>query len=117
MKDNPLSDKIRLLHILDAIDEIEAYLSGLNLDAFLENSLVKNATLMQIQIIGEATSHINASLKQQYKNVEWQKIKGTRNIIAHEYFGIDYEIVWEIAINNLPDLKEKIQVIINEIPE
>ena len=117
MKDNPLSDRIRLLHILDAIIEIESYIATLDLDAFLSNSLVKNATLMQIQIIGEAVSHINASLKKQYDYVEWQKIKGTRNIIAHEYFGIDYEIVWEIAKNNLPRLKEQVKAILNELPE
>ena len=72
---------------------------------------------MQIQIIGEAVSNISELLKSQYPDIEWKQIKGTRNIIAHEYFGIDYEIVWEIAKNGLPELKEKIRFLLNQLPQ
>jgi len=116
MKNSPLSDKIRLLHILDAIAEIEGYLANILHEDFLNSSLIKNATLMQIQIIGEAVSNITDVLKNQHPDIEWKQIKGTRNIIAHEYFGIDYEIVWEIANNSLPELKEKIQILLDQLP-
>ena len=115
MKDNALSDRIRLLHILDAISEIESYLKNVDLEAFTDSSLIRNATLMQIQIIGEATSHLSEFLKSQFPDIEWKQIRSTRNIIAHEYFGIDFEIVWNIASDKLPLFKQQVQQILERI--
>ncbi len=68
MRDSSLNDRIRLLHILEAISEIESYLANTNHTTFLDSSLIRNATLMQIQVIGEATSHLSESLKSQSRN-------------------------------------------------
>lgn len=116
MRNNALSDKTRLLHILEAITEIQSYLNNLERNTFLDNSLVRNATLMQIQIIGEATANISDSLKAEYPDIEWKQIKSTRNIIAHEYFGIDFDIVWDIATHKLPSLKEEVEQILAALP-
>ena len=117
MRNNSLNDKIRLLHILEAISEIESYINNLDDSAFLNSSLIRNATLMQIQIIGEATSHLSDSLKSQFPEVEWRQIRSTRNIIAHEYFGIDFEIVWNIASAKLPIFKKQVHQILSKWPD
>ena len=115
MKNSILSDKNRFLHILDAISEIESYLHNLSPIQFFDSSLIRNATLMQIQIIGEATSHISDSLKAKYPHIEWKQIIGTRNIIAHEYFGIDFDIVWNIAYYKLPIYKDQVKSILKTL--
>jgi len=107
-----LGDKIRLQHILDAINEIELYLEDISYEQFLENSEKRFATIKQIEIIGEACNALTDELKSAHPLVPWKPIKGFRNISIHEYFGVDIQLVWEIAKNNLPDLKEKMRAIL-----
>jgi uncharacterized protein with HEPN domain len=102
------ADKIRLQHILDALGEIENYLAGINFEGFLQNSMMRFACIKQLEIIGEASNHISAETKEKFSSVEWAQITGMRNVFVHEYFGIDINLVWEIALNDLPDLKSKI---------
>ncbi|HEY8781066.1 MAG TPA: DUF86 domain-containing protein [Mucilaginibacter sp.] len=107
-----LGDKIRLQHILDAINEIELYLEDISYEQFLENSEKRFATIKQIEIIGEACNALTDELKSAHPLVPWKPIKGFRNISIHEYFGVNIQLVWEIAKNNLPDLKEKMRAIL-----
>jgi len=97
MKGGQLTDKIRIQHILDAITEVEKYLSGISYEEFLANSEKRFATVKQIEIIGEACNHITAELKQLHSEIQWKPITGFRNISIHEYFGVNFHIVWEIA--------------------
>ncbi|MGV3510150.1 MAG: DUF86 domain-containing protein [Sphingobacteriaceae bacterium] len=117
MRNSILNDKIRLLHILEAITEIESYLTDIDHNAFSDSSVIRNATLMQIQIIGEATSNISDRQKEEFPDIEWKQIKSTRNIIAHEYFGIDYDIIWDIATFKLPIFKEQVRLILKNVFE
>lgn len=110
-----LGDKIRLKHILDAIDEIHKYLITADLPVFLENSMMRFACIKQMEIIGEASNHVSAELKSKFSEVEWVQIVGMRNVFTHEYFGIDSNLVWEIMINDIPELKEKIERILKSI--
>jgi uncharacterized protein with HEPN domain len=103
----PISDKIRVQHILDAIAEIEKYLAGITFEDFLSNSEKRFATIKQIEIIGEACNYITDAIKQAHPEIEWAPIKGFRNISIHEYFGVNFQIVWEIATNDLPVLKQQ----------
>ena len=112
-----LGDKVRLQHVIDAIDEIERYLNGVSYEQFLANSEKRFATIKQIEIIGEACNAITDELKSAYPVVPWKPIKGFRNISIHEYFGVNLQLVWEIAKNDLPDLKEKIRSIFIAINE
>jgi uncharacterized protein with HEPN domain len=107
-----LGDKIRLQHILDAINEIGLYLEDISYEQFLENSEKRFATIKQIEIIGEACNALTDELKSAHPSVPWKAIKGFRNISIHEYFGVNIQLVWEIAKNNLPDLKEKMHAIL-----
>ena len=110
-----LGDKIRLQHILDAIDEIHKYLIAADLSVFLENSMMRFACIKQMEIIGEASNHLSAELKSKFSDIEWAQIVGMRNVFAHEYFGVDSSLVWEIIKNDIPELKEKIEHILNSI--
>ena len=110
-----LGDKIRLQHILDAIDEIQQYLIAVDLSAFLDNSMMRFACIKQLEIIGEASNHLSTELKSRFSTVEWAQIVGMRNVFAHEYFGIDSSLVWEIIKNDIPDLREKIDHILTAI--
>ena len=110
-----LGDEIRLKHILDAIEEIEKYLSEVDFSIFIENSMMRFACIKQMEIIGEASNHISNELKSKFTDVEWAQIVGMRNVFAHEYFGIDSSLVWEIIKNDIPDLKAKIKLILQSI--
>ena len=110
-----LGDEIRLKHILDAIEEIEKYLLEVDFPIFIENSMMRFACIKQMEIIGEASNHISDELKSKFTDVEWAQIVGMRNVFAHEYFGIDSSLVWEIIKNDIPDLKDKIKLILQSI--
>jgi uncharacterized protein with HEPN domain len=110
-----LGDKIRLQHILDAIAEIQKYLVTVEFSVFHENSMMRFACIKQMEIIGEASNHLSAELKFKFSNIEWAQIVGMRNVFAHEYFGIDSSIVWEIIKNDIPELKEKVEHILKSI--
>ena len=110
-----LGDKIRLQHILDAIEEIEKYLVAIDLSIFLENSMMRFACIKQMEIVGEASNHLSVELKSKFSNIEWVQIVGMRNVFAHEYFGIDSRLVWEIIKNDIPELKVKIELILKSL--
>ena len=110
-----VGDKIRLQHILDAIDEIHNYLISADISVFLENSMMRFACIKQMEIIGEASNHLSSELKSKFSDIEWAQIVGMRNVFAHEYFGIDSSLVWEIIKNDIPELKLKIAQILKSI--
>jgi uncharacterized protein with HEPN domain len=110
-----LGDKARVQHILKAISEIESYLDGVSKEIFLANSEKRFATVKQIEIIGEACNRISPELKQLHPEIAWAEINGFRNISIHEYFGVNFTIVWEIAKNDLSVLQEQFRPILTEI--
>ena len=110
-----LSDKIRIQHILDAISETENYLINSNFEDFIANSEKRFATIKQIEIVGEACNHLTNELKNQHSEIEWVQINGFRNISVHEYFGVNLHIVWDIAKNDLPVLKQKFTEVLNKL--
>ena len=110
-----LGDKIRLQHILDAIEEIQKYLTSADFQIFLQNSMMRFACIKQLEIIGEASNHLSPELKFKFPDVEWFQIVGMRNVFTHEYFGIDSSLVWQIIENDIPNLKGKIQHILQSI--
>lgn len=111
MKDRS-GDKAWVLLILDAISEIESYTSNDSFESFSSHSMKKFATVKQI--IGEAANHISSKIKHSYSEVSWREIIGIRNILIHEYFGVDERIVWEVVNNDLPALKKQFQRILKE---
>lgn len=104
-----MGDSERLGHILDAIAEIESYLTGVGLDAFSTSSMMRFATVKQLEIIGEASNFLTVATKAASRNIEWRKIIGLRHILVHEYFGIDTALVWQIVQYDLPVFKQQVQ--------
>jgi uncharacterized protein with HEPN domain len=107
-----LGDRQRLLHILEAIEEIQNYTASTDLDTFLGNSMMRFACVKQIEIIGEAANSITTETKLTFTELEWKQIIGMRHILVHEYFGVDFDLIWQVIINDLPQLKEKVKTII-----
>lgn len=108
-----IKDKHSLESIIEAIDRILEYTSGLK-SADELNADYRNfdATMMNFIVIGEMVDKLSEDFKNHHSEIEWQKIKGFRNIVAHDYFGIDAEEVWQIIINKIPGLRTDIQNII-----
>lgn len=116
MKGN-LGDKQRLLHILESIEEIEKYTAGSNLEVFLQNSMMKFASVKQIEIIGEAANHITEETKNKFSDIQWRQITGLRHVLVHEYFGVDSKLIWQIIADDIPKLKIKIKEVLLSISE
>ena len=100
-------DREWLLDILDAIEKIEKY-SSRGRKAFEEDELIQNWILHQLQIIGEALRNISEDFRRDHTEIPWKETIGMRNILIHRYFELDANLVWTVAIRDLPDLKEKV---------
>ena len=102
---NELSDKVRLEHIREAIGEIDSYVQGLSLQDFINDSKTRFATIKQPEIIGEAVTHLNPSLLDEFTEIDWRGVKAFRNVMVHEYFSVNLETVWNTVLMDLPPLK------------
>lgn len=100
--------KLYLDDILLAIKKIEKYTKGLSLKGLKKDDLVVDGVVRNLEIIGEAVKNVPLHIKDKHPDVEWKKISGLRDILAHEYFGIDLEILWDIIENKLPSFKKEI---------
>lgn len=111
-----LGDKTRLLHIIDSIKKIEDYVESVDYEAFELNSMMKDACIRQLGVIGEASNRLSKELIEDNRNnVEWKKIIRLRNIVIHQYFGVDEEIVWDVIQHKLPELKQKVTTILEQL--
>lgn len=106
-----IGDKQRLLHIIEAISEIQTYTENESLAVFISNSMMRFASIKQLEIIGEAANYLSEETKERFSDVEWKQIIGMRHILVHEYFGIDANLIWQVIMNDLPTLKAKIEVV------
>ena len=109
-----LGDKVRLLHVIDAINEIENYLQDVDLEHFVKNSMMFNATLRQLEVIGEASNRLSEKLLLNNPEIPWARIIGLRNLVIHEDFGIDDLTIWNVIKINLPDLKVNVAAILEK---
>ncbi len=108
-------DHILLLEdMLDSALKIRRYTNNLDFDSFLNDDKTVDAVVRNFEIIGEAANRIDPDYRTKNPEVEWKRIRGFRNRIVHDYFGIDYEIVWTIIENNLSDLIDWLEVLIND---
>ncbi|MEO6329297.1 MAG: DUF86 domain-containing protein [Ginsengibacter sp.] len=107
-----IPDKIRLRHIIDAIQHIENFSLNKTKEDFYTDLMYRFSVERQLEIIGEAANNISSSLQELHADVPWQKIISFRNFLAHEYFGLDLELVWSIITDSLPQLKKDIQNIL-----
>lgn len=101
--------------ILDCIRKIENYTTDFSFDRFTGNELVQDGVVRNLEIIGEAVKKLPDEFKLKRTHIPWRNIAGLRDIIAHDYFGLDFEIIWDVIKNKLPQLKEAVSEILSEI--
>jgi uncharacterized protein with HEPN domain len=112
-----MSERDWLLFIKDIHKSITRILEYTNTtkNEFFNDRKTFDAVMRNLEIIGEAVKHIPADVRRKYKSVEWKKIAGLRDIVVHEYFGINEKIIWDVIENKIPTLKEEIEIILNEM--
>jgi uncharacterized protein with HEPN domain len=104
-----------LTDIIESIEKIFRYTEGMSFEDFSSDEKTMDAVVRNFEIIGEAANRVEEDLKKKYSKVEWRRIIGLRNRIVHEYFGIDFNIVWMIIEENLKTFKAEIEEIIGEV--
>jgi len=106
--------RLYLEDIVASIEKIKRYIGTSTFEDFVADDMKLDAVVRNLEIIGEASRSIPVEIKEKYSDVEWRKIGDFRNVLAHEYFGVDHEILWDIISNKLTSLHSKIQFILSE---
>ncbi|MQA91062.1 MAG: DUF86 domain-containing protein [Gemmatimonas sp.] len=106
------SDAIFVLHILDAADKIAAYVKDLSEDAFRERSMVHDAVIRQIEIIGEATKNLSPEFRASHSAIPWGDMAGMRDKLIHGYMGVDLQAVWDTARDDVPALSSYLRRVV-----
>lgn len=109
--------KLFIQDTVGAINDIEDFIREMDFDEFSEDDKTKSAVVWKINVIGEATKNIPKTVREKYKNVPWKYMARIRDKIAHFYFGVDYEIVWKVIKERLPEIKPLIEQILKDLKE
>lgn len=110
MRKDPI---IFLKHILESIDAIEEYLEQVGEKEFYASREKQDLIIRRLEIIGEAAKNIPEDFRKQHNAIPWKKMAGMRDVIIHQYFGINYKIVWDTVVKTLPLIKKQIMQAIN----
>lgn len=102
---------IYMRHIRDAIARIETY-TAQGREAFFANTMVQDAVIRNLEVIGEAVRSLPPDLRRRHPEIPWRSITALRNVLIHEYFGVDLEIVWRVVQRRLPALKRHIDAML-----
>lgn len=108
MKKDP---EIFIQHILDCIELIEDYTRDVTREDFVKSSQLQDSVIRRIEVIGEAVKNIPQEIKNRYPDIPWKRVAGMRDILIHEYWGIDINLIWEVATKEVFEIKRKMLVI------
>ena len=109
-------DRLYLYHIKECIERIEQY-TKVGKQAYLKDSMSQDAVLRNLHTLSESTQRLSSELKSKHSDIDWRGIIGFRNVLVHDYLGINHIRIWEIIEKNLPDLKSQIQSILQDLGE
>ncbi len=101
-----------LKDILAAIDAIEQFVAGMDLNSFKQNDLVSSAVIRKFEMIGEAARNVPESIKERYPSIPWKRMAGMRDRLIHFYFGVNHDLVWQTILTELPRLRNSIRQIL-----
>jgi uncharacterized protein with HEPN domain len=108
------NESLYLADIQESCEKVLKYTAGMAYQDFIRDDLHFDAVVRNLEIIGEAVKNISDELRQKYPSVKRRKISGFRDIVAHNYFGVSDEIVWDIVENEIPTLTEQVKTILGE---
>ena len=109
------SFKLYLRDILGAIDKIMTWTRGMEFATFSKNDILVDATVRNMEIIGEATSVLPEEITTTHPEVQWKQVVGMRDVVAHGYFKVDLDIIWTTITENIPSLRPVIEKMLSEI--
>ena len=112
MKERNRNYFMYLEDINTSMDRIAEYIDGLSFDEFKKDYKTVDAVIRNFEVIGEAAKNLPLEIRSKYEEVPWDEMYLLRNKVSHEYFGIDYEIIWDVATNYLPENKSQIEIIL-----
>jgi len=101
-----------LRHILVEADYLIGRSEGLSFEAFAADETLRRAFVRSLEIIGEATKKVPDNFRSSHPTVEWRAMAGMRDVLIHDYFGVDFELVWDVVQNRIPDLRSQIVAIL-----
>ncbi|MDH7489635.1 MAG: DUF86 domain-containing protein [Anaerolineae bacterium] len=107
------ADRVYLSDILEAARRIANYVSGLTYETFRADTKTQDAVIRNLEIIGEAAKKISGEFRSAQPNIPWRSMAGVRGRLIHDYFGVNLEIVWQIAAVDLPDIASRIQALLD----
>jgi len=109
-------DRVFLNHIREFCEDLQVYLYEIeSLEELKKSKLYQDAIVRKLEIIGEASNNISKELKDKYPDVPWREIKALRNIMAHEYFGLNFNTIWNVLTTKIPLLHKQIKEILKEL--
>lgn len=106
------SPQVLIKDILDSIQSIQSYVEGFSYEEFMQDAKTRDAVVMHFIIIGEASSRMPERFRNTHHQIPWNEMRGLRNRVAHDYFGIDFEIVWDIIHGNLEGLSQQLHALL-----
>lgn len=107
--------RLYLEDILKATKNITGYVKDFDFEEFSDNKLVMDAVVRNLEIIGEAAKAIPSKYKNKYGDIEWRKMSGLRDVLIHQYFGVDKKVLWDIIDTKIPELKKNVNDILKEL--
>jgi len=109
------SDLLYVTDMLESITRVEGYIEGMEFNEFKENNMAKDAVLRNLEVLGEAAKNLSTAIKEKYPDIPWKRIIGLRNIVIHGYFGVDFDNIWKIITDNVPEVKPSLEEVLKDL--